>query len=99
MLGEYNSNNAHAHTINLEEKFAISVLEDSSYIPSIDLEASLFDRINQLTEEINFYKSNPQYLDICEEITKIETKIENKEMLISKCDGLVIDYKSSIKSK
>ncbi len=98
LLGEYNSNNAHAHTINLEEKFAISVLEDSSYIPSIDLEASLFDRINQLTEEINFYKSNPQYLDICEEITKIETKIENKEMLISKCDGLVIDYKSSIKS-
>lgn len=98
LLGEYNSNNTHAQTINFEEKFAISVLENSTYIPSIDLEVSLFDRINQLTDEINFYKSNPQYLDICEEITKIETEIKNKEMLISECDGLIIDYKSSIKA-
>lgn len=96
LLGEYELNNEHAHTINLEEKFAISVLEDSSLIPSIDLESSLFDRINQLTEEINFYKSNPQYLDICDEITKIETKIKNKEILIFECDRLVVDYKSSI---
>ena len=93
---EYNECIKCVNVIKKEEEFALSILENSSYITNIDLVEILLKKINKLTEEIKFYKSNPQYLDICDKIAKIEGEIKNNKNLISKSNELEIKYKSLI---
>lgn len=58
-------------------KFVSGIIENNFLIDSIDLEQKLFERIEQLTEEIQFYKSNPQYIDISNKISLVEKEIES----------------------
>lgn len=93
---EYNQYKKYINIIEAEEKFVTSIIEDDNYIQSIDLKSILFDKIEKLIEEINFYKSNPNYLDISDKIERIEEEIENNENLIEKSNDLVIELKAKI---
>lgn len=79
-------------------KFVSDILENNYLIDSIDLEQKLFERIEQLTEEIQFYKSNPQYIDISDNISSVEKKIESIKNKLSKLTEEKVELLSRIKT-
>ncbi len=83
--------------IDNEIEFSSSILEDNSLINSINNDSILFDKMESLRNDIKFYESNPQYIEISSKISNIENELININKLIKTHDDNISEYLAIIK--
>ena len=98
LIREYHDNEDNINLLNQEEEFTTKILEDSYLILSVDAEEKLQNKITELKKEIDFYQSNPQYLEIQERIGKIEKNIGIKDFMIDDAEQVIRDLYSDMKT-
>lgn len=98
ILGNLQKNNEYAKMMDHRISFATAIIEDNTLLSSIDEDVSLYNKIEKFEKEIDFYQSNPKYMEIQLKISETDESIKSNGRLVKNLDKSIIDHESSIKA-